>query len=165
MNWIKYSLGFVICLGLRLLPFRPPNMEPILAAAMPFSKQYGRMSGFMFGFLSIGLYDLITGKLGWWTLLTAAAYGLVGLGAALFLKNRQNIPLNYLLYSIVGTLAYDALTGLTMGPLMFDQPFMQALTGQVPFTLMHLLTNAILALPSPVPLGGQEQTARDQTKN
>lgn len=51
-----------------------------------------------------------------------------------------------LAYSIIGTIAYDALTSLTIGPLMFGQPFMNALVGQIPFTLMHLVGNAVLAV-------------------
>jgi hypothetical protein len=49
-------------------------------------------------------------------------------------------------YSIIGTLVYDALTGLTIGPLMFKMPFMVALVGQIPFTLWHLAGNMVMAL-------------------
>jgi hypothetical protein len=144
-SWLKYCIGLGVCLGLRLIPGRPPNVEPILAAAMPFAKRYGYAPGFAFGFLSIAFFDLITGQLGEWTFVTAAAYGLVGFGAAAFLKKRPSSAWNYFLYSIVGTLAYDALTGLTIGPLFFRQPFYAALLGQIPFTLLHLLGSCALA--------------------
>jgi len=36
-------------------------------------------------------------------------------------------------------------TGLTLGPLFFNQPFAIALAGQVPFTALHLLGNVGLA--------------------
>lgn len=41
---------------------------------------------------------------------------------------------------------YDILTGLTVGPLFFQQPFLQALMGQIPFTVLHLSGNVTLAL-------------------
>lgn len=121
-------------------------MEPLLAAGMPFAKQYGYLSGFLFGFLSIVIFDVATHKVGLWTLITAVAYGVVGIGATAFLKKRPSTALNYAMYAGIGTIVYDALTGLTVGPLMFGQPFMDALTGQIPFTLMHLAGNGILAV-------------------
>ncbi len=145
-NWLKYSLGIVACFLLRLIPFRPPNLEPLMATAMPFSKQYGYVAGFSFGFLSIALFDAVVGKLDLWTLIMAFAYGIVGLGAAAYLSPRRNSAWHYLIYSVIGTVLYDALTGLTVGPLMFGQPFMDALVGQVPFTIMHLAGNAVLAV-------------------
>ena len=45
---------------------------------------------------------------------------------------------NFLIYGIAGVIAYDAVTGLSLGPLFFNQPFMEALIGQIPFTLLHL---------------------------
>ena len=77
-NWLKYFIGFISCLLIRLIPFRPPNIEPILATQMPFSKAYGGVAGFLFAFLSMILYDIITGKVGMWTLVTAFVYGILG---------------------------------------------------------------------------------------
>ena len=145
-NWIKYFIGLASCLALRLVPFRPPNVEPILAAGMPFAKQYGYLSGFLFGAASIVAYDAVTRTVGPWTAVTAISYGLVGLGAAWFLKSRRPGALNFLAYAVAGTIAYDALTGLTVGPLFFHQPFVDALLGQIPFTLLHLAGNTALAV-------------------
>ena len=150
-NWVKYAIGFAVCFAVRLIPFRPPNVEPVMTANMPFSKRFGYIGGFAFGFLSIALFDVFTRKTGVWTLVTAIAYGLVGIGAAWFFKNRKSSVRNYATYSVIGTLAYDAATGLTIGPIFYAQPFMQALTGQIPFTLMHLAGNlAFSAILSPL---------------
>lgn len=135
---LKVVAGWVAVFLIRLVPFRPPNVEPMLAALMPFTKAYGVFTSFLFGFLGIGLYDLASGKVGQWTLITGAAYGAVGVCAHYFFRRRAASVRNFLGFGILGTLAYDAVTGLSVGPLFFGQPFMEALTGQVPFTLLHL---------------------------
>lgn len=144
--WFKFIIGLVTCLLIRLIPFRPPNIEPILATQMPFAKAYRAYVGFSFAFLSIIIFDLTTGTLGYWSLLTAGTYGVLGLWASFYFKNRQSSALNYAKFAIIGTLFFDAVTGLSIGPLFFDQPFMEALTGQIPFTLWHLLGNVSFAL-------------------
>lgn len=145
-NWFKFILGIVACSLIRLIPFRPPNIEPILATQMPFSRAYGGIAGFSFAFLNIVLYDLITQKLGLWTLLTAVTYGLLGFGAVYFFKKYKDNKWNYVYFAIIGTLFFDIVTGLSFGPLFFNQPFMEALIGQIPFTLWHLLGNISFAL-------------------
>lgn len=145
-NWPKFILGWITCFIIRLAPFRPPNVEPILATTMPFSKKYGPEAGFLFGFLSIVLFDLITLKIGIWTLVTAVLYGLLGLASYFYFQKRKSSPVNYLKFGIFGTIAYDALTGLTIGPLVFKMPFWVALTGQIPFTLYHLAGNILFSL-------------------
>ena len=37
-NWVKFIIGWAAVFLARLLPFRPPNVEPVLATLMPFSK-------------------------------------------------------------------------------------------------------------------------------
>lgn len=145
-NYFKYILGIIICLLIRLIPFRAPNVEPIMAASMPFSKNYGKLFGFGFGFLSILLYDMITGTMGMWTLFTATSYGLLGLLSAIYFKNKENTPLNYAKFAIFGTILYDIVTGLSVGPLYFHQSLTVAIIGQIPFTLMHLVGNVSFAL-------------------
>ncbi len=144
-NWFKYILGFVGVLLIRLIPFRAPNIEPILAAQMPFARKYGSLASFSFGFLSIIVYDLLTSGVGSWTMVTAFAYGFLGLGASYFFKNRSGWK-NYAIYAVIGTILYDAVTGLTVGPIFFDQPFIAALIGQIPFTALHLLGNVSFAI-------------------
>ena len=143
---MKFIIGWVVVFAVRLVPFRPPNVEPVMATLMPFSKRYGYVGGFMFAFLSIALFDIAVSQVGMWTLITGVAYGLLGVGAYVFFRNRAASAGNFLAYGIVGTILYDVVTGLSVGPLFFDQPFMEALVGQVPFTIAHLAGTVFLSL-------------------
>lgn len=145
-NWFKFILGFIVCLLIRFIPFRPPNIEPIMAAAMPFSRAYGKVAGFSFAFGSMVLFDLIVGKVGIWTFITSIVYGLVGLGAAYYFKNKKNTAWNYAKFAVISTIFFDAVTGFTIGPIFFGQPFLAAVLGQIPFTALHLLGNVSFAL-------------------
>lgn len=142
----KFSLLLLGCLLFRLLPLRVPNVEPILASAMPLSKAFGALAGFFFGALSILLYDFVTGTLGVHTFFTASAYGLVGLGAGWYFQGREASVSNFISFAIAGTLFFDAATGLLIGPLFYGQPFAAALLGQIPFTALHLLGNIVFAV-------------------
>ena len=144
-NWIKYIISFVSVMTVRLMPFRAPNVEPIMAVIMPFGKVYGGFMSFVFGFLSIVLYDSVTSGLGIWTLITALAYGLIGLGTQVYFKKRSGWK-NYAAYAAIATIFYDAITGLTIGPLFFHQSFIVSLVGQIPFTALHLLGNVSFAI-------------------
>ena len=112
---------------------------------MPFSKRYGWLGGFIFGLSSIVIFDIVTGKVGMWTIITGVAYGLVAVGASFFFHNREANRKSYVQYAIIGTIAYDAITGLTIGPLFFEQTLMSAFIGQIPFTLWHLGGNIVFA--------------------
>ncbi|KKP62095.1 MAG: hypothetical protein UR64_C0013G0020 [Candidatus Nomurabacteria bacterium GW2011_GWE1_35_16] len=116
-----------------------------MATIMPFGKVYGGLYAFTFGFFSIVLFDAVTSGLGIWTLVTALAYGSLGLGASYFFKNRSGWK-NYAVYAVMATILYDAITGLTIGPLFFHQSFLVSLVGQIPFTALHLLGNVSFAI-------------------
>jgi len=141
----KYITAFLTVFLFRLIPFRAPNLEPIMATIMPLGKSYGKIIAFGFGFLSIVLFDVITSGVGIWTLATALAYGIIGLGATYYFKNRSGWK-NYAFYAVIATIFYDAITGLTIGPLFFNQSFMVSLVGQIPFTVLHLLGNVSFAI-------------------
>lgn len=145
-NYFKFFLGLVLCLLVRLIPFRAPNIEPILATTMPFSRAYGAFTGFSFAVLSILLYDLATGTLGIQTFFTAGAYGILGLWSASYFKKNKANAKSFVRFAIFGTLFYDALTGLTIGPIFFHQSFFGSLVGQIPFTALHLIGNVAFAL-------------------
>ena len=68
---LKFVIGWAAVFLFRLIPFRPPNFEPMLAVVMPFSKRYGIVGSFLFGFLGIVLFDAITSGWGSWTAVTA----------------------------------------------------------------------------------------------
>ena len=144
-KWIKYIITFVSVIAFRLIPFRAPNVEPIMATIMPLGKTYSKFMIFIFGFFGIVIFDSLTSGLGIWTLVTALAYGFLGLGASYYFKNRSGWK-SYASYAIVATLVYDALTGLTIGPLFFHQSFFVSLVGQIPFTFLHLLGNVSFAI-------------------
>jgi uncharacterized membrane protein len=142
----KYVIGLILVVGIRMIP-HVPNVEPITATLMPYAKKWGMWSGASFGVLAVLLYDLITNSLGPWSFFTAGAYGLLGIAAGLyFARVKGGSVLSYLGFAIIGTLFFDAITGLTVGPLFFHQSFMDALSGQVPFTLSHLMGNIVLSL-------------------
>lgn len=144
-NLFKYTTAFIFIITYRLMPFRAPNIEPIMTVIMPMGKTYGGIMSFLFGFLSIFLFDLVTSGIGVWTLVTALSYGFIGLGAQYYFKNRSGM-MSYASYAIIATILYDAVTGLTIGPLFFHQSFMVSLVGQIPFTLLHLLGNVSFAI-------------------
>lgn len=142
---LKYIISFISVLAFRFIPFRAPNLEPIMATIMPVSKAGGYLEAFSFGFLSIFVFDIFTSGIGLWTVMTAFSYGLVGIFAKYYFKNRSGWK-NYAKYAFMSTLIYDALTGLSLGPLFFGQSFMVALIGQIPFTLIHLIGNVSFAI-------------------
>jgi len=149
---LKFFLALVLCLLVRLIPFRAPNVEPILATTMPMSRAYGALVGFSFALLSILLYDILTHTLGVQTFFTAGAYGILGLWSASYFSAKggsasggNNNKWGYVRFAIIGTLFFDAVTGLLIGPLFFHQSFLSTLIGQIPFTALHLLGNTIFA--------------------
>ncbi|HLP86452.1 MAG TPA: hypothetical protein VK153_01080 [Candidatus Paceibacterota bacterium] len=144
-NWLKYSITFFTVLLLRLLPFRAPNVEPVMASIMPLGKVYGGFMAFLFGVLSIVAYDSVTSGFGVWTVITALVYGLIGFWTQSYFKNKSGWK-SYASYAIIATITYDALTGLTLGPIFFGQSFMVSLVGQIPFTVLHLIGNISFAI-------------------
>ena len=143
---LKIIISWSAIFLFRLLPFRPPNFEPMMAALMPFSKRLSAPVSFLFGFLGIIFYDAVTSGWGEWTWVTAFAYGFVGIGSHFFFKNHDASIRNFVGFGIVGTLFYDAITGLTIGPVFHGQSFAAALVGQIPFTLMHLFGTVVFAV-------------------
>ncbi len=113
---------------------------------MPFSKKYKWFGALIFSSTSIIIFDLVTHTVGLWTLITASTYGAIGIASAFYFAKRESSAINYLKFSIVGTLVFDALTGLSVGPLFFGQSFFSTFYGQIPFTLYHLAGNITLSL-------------------
>ena len=141
---LKFAIGWAAVFLFRLIPFRPPNFEPMLAVAMPFSKRYGLLGSFSFGFFGIVLYDAVTSGWGVWTAVTALCYGSLGVGSYYFFKNRESSVKNFLLFGVPGTILYDAVT-MMIGPIFSNQSFAIAFVGQIPFTLMHILGTVVFA--------------------
>ncbi len=144
---LKYGTGFVGTLVFRLLSpfFGLWNISPLMATELAGAKAYGPWLGGLYGALSIALVDLIMGKIGTWTIITSLTYGAVGVFGAYFLKNKNASARNFIVASIIGTLFFDFITGILMGPLMWDMTWNAAFFGQIPFTLRHLLGNVFFA--------------------
>lgn len=145
--WIKFVVAFIACLVIRLVPvpFRAPNVEPIMATMMPFARSLGAGAGFFFAFFSMIALDVVMVSVGQWTLVTAVTYGLIGAFAPVFFKHISGVR-GYVAYAVLGTLVFDCITGVFMGPLLFGQSFTTAFVGQIPFTAMHLAGNITFAL-------------------
>jgi len=143
----KYAVGFAGTLVFRLIsPFLGMwNVSPLMATEVAGSKAYGPWVGGLYGALSIILLDIVVGRAGTWTIVTGITYGAVGVWAAYFMKKRSATSINFVMASITGTLFFDLITGVLMGPLFYGQPWMSAIVGQIPFTLRHLVGNIAFA--------------------
>ena len=149
-GWVKILLVWSVNLALWFLPFRPPNVEPLLASVIPVGKNYGFFAGLLFCFFSILFHDAITASVGVWTWIVGVIYALLGAGTVLLARFKNRYVANAI-YALVATLIFDAITGLAIGPIFFGQPFREALIGQIPFTINHVIGNVILAVAlSPV---------------
>ena len=144
-SYLKFSLALILCLLARLIPVRVPNIEPIFATMMGVGRAYGAVAGFSFAVLSILSYDVITGTLGTQTLFTVIVYGVLGVWSAYYFNKNKENKWSYVRFAIIGTLFFDAFTGLTVGPIFFHQSFLGSLVGQVPFTALHLAGNVLFA--------------------
>jgi hypothetical protein len=138
----KYVSGLVIVLFLRFIP-HPPNVEPIMGTMMPFSKRW-LFGGMVFTFLAMFLFDIFTGTLGVWSLFTISTYVLLAFLAGFYFKKRAGVK-HYVIFAVLGTLFYDFVTGVLGSVVFWGMKFSAAFTGQIPFTLMHLAGNVVLA--------------------
>lgn len=112
---------------------------------MPMATSFGMLTNLIWIVSGMVIYDAVTSGVGAWTWETAFAYGLVSIAASLYFKKFKANRTRYVGFALVATLFYDALTGVTFGPLFHHQSFMIALSGQIPFTLAHLASNFLLA--------------------
>lgn len=142
---LKYIVAISACFLVRLIPFRPANFEPLMGTMMPFSKRFGALAGAVLTFSSIVLYDLVT-VYGSHTWTTASVYALVSIWAAYFFKNRSASRGNFVIFAILGTLVFDALTGPIVPSLIGHGQFWALTVAQVPFTVSHLAGNIIFAI-------------------
>ncbi len=142
---LQIAVAVFFCTVWRLVPFRPPNVQPVLATSMPFGKREGALSAALFSALTMIMFDVLTSGITQWTVVTALSFALVSAGSAYFLRWVKGIP-GYVLYAIIGTLVYDALTGVVAGAVLFGMGWRDGFIGQIPFTINHLIGNVILAV-------------------
>jgi hypothetical protein len=146
-NFLKLTLSLLIANGIRLLRIIPNN-DPIMSMALPFSRRSSVLTSFAFPFVTMVSFDIVTGYVGAWTLVTGITYGLIGISFHYFLKDKSEVGIKtYLGCGILGVLVFDFITGVLATPLMFPpMTFETALIGQIPFTIMHLLTTSVFIL-------------------
>jgi hypothetical protein len=139
----KFVIGILLSNIIRLFRFIPNN-DPIMAIMLPYAKSDKKYKAVLFPFITMISFDLITGMLGVWTLVTALTYaGLGFLFTQYFFKEKKISIFKYLKGGIIGVLIFDFITGPIMSSFMFQMSFIEAFLGQIPFTLMHLLTVGI----------------------
>lgn len=141
---LKIFTIFIGCLLFRLLPLRAPNVEPIMASIMPLGRKYGAFIGFLFGFLSIFLYDSLT-HFGSWTWTVGITYGLVGAISSIYFNKVKSSSFNFAVFAFFVTIVFDFVTGVLFAP-MFGQTIWSAFVLQIPFTALHLAGNIGFAL-------------------
>lgn len=142
---VRFLVSFGVVMALRLIPGKMPNLEGVMATTMPVSRRYGGLAGFIYASLSIVIFDIITARVGIWTLVTALSYGAIGAWAAYAFAKKRPTTKDFVKFSIFATLAYDAVTGVLMGPILFGVSFTTAFIGQIPFTAYHLFGNILLS--------------------
>jgi len=145
-KYFKPILAFILVMFYRLLPVRPPNVEPILASVMPISKKFGMISGVVFSVLSIVLYDILTAGIGGYTWTAALTYALLSVGASVYFLNRKSTVKNFVVFSSLSIVFYDIMTGIVLGPLVTGGNVYMAFIGQIPFTALHLMGGAVFAI-------------------
>ena len=143
---VKIIASIFIANIIRLMKFIPNN-DPIMAMMLPFSKQEKWYIALAFPIITMVSFDIITGLVGMWTLLTSITYGVLGCIFYTYYKKRarhkKKVGIKIYFFSgILGVLIFDFITGVIGMPLLFGYTFESALVGQIPFTLMHLATVA-----------------------
>ncbi len=143
MKSLKIILSLLVCLGLRFVPFRPPNVEPVLAFTLPIAGISSVWTTGFFAAINILLFDILSGSVGSWTAVAAISYGLVGVTAGLYSRTKRTL-VSQLGFTVLATLAYDFVTGVVASSLLFDLSFAESFRGQIPFTMNHLIGNIVL---------------------
>lgn len=150
MGFFVFGLGLAASTVLRFANLFPNN-DPIMAVAMPYAKRKRVWMAMAFPVLAMVLFDCLSAKVGVWTIVTAATYGLLGLGFSILYsrqatRRRRVTALTYLISGVGGVLVFDFITGPVMSSVLFRMSFQQAFVGQIPFTLWHLASVSAYAL-------------------
>ncbi len=149
-RFLKVALLWLACIAVRALPWRIPNVEPVMAAMLPVSAVSGVVLSAVFPAVAMVAFDVMGGAVGIWTPVTALSYAAIGLLASRLFAGKTIRPLSAGFFALYSTLLYDAVTA-ALGPLAFGQGWIETYVGQVPFTINHVLGNIVLcALFSPL---------------
>jgi len=135
----KYIAGAVVANLYRLLRVFP-NSDPIMGFVIPAAKNEKWWKAPLFAFATMFVFDFFTSGIGVWTWITAGTYSVVALGAKYFLNHRKSSIASFLSAGAIGVIVFDAITGPIMSTFIFNQPIIITTLGQVPFTVMHLVS-------------------------
>jgi hypothetical protein len=133
----------------------PPNVKPVAFLCLTAGIIGGPVTGFVVGAMTMLISDIYFGA-GYWTLISSASMGLIGLLAGLLWSKRTNIGrIELIVGGLLLTAVYDVVTSLVLGPLLFGYgwwiailglyaPFLAGYAVVYPFGIVHELTTAVL---------------------
>lgn len=128
----------------------PPNFEMLMPFVLSVAFAYGPMGGFVGGLAIRALYDVNLLWVGPWTVYTSIAYGVVGFLAGLyglFMPKPFRKSVELVVIAITLTVVYDVITMVAFAASFGLLGYMQYVAlAQVPFTLMHLLSNCLFSV-------------------
>lgn len=137
MQAVGFILKWIFATLLRLVKIFPNN-DPLIGLAMSSSKKNPLFS-VAFVLIAMVSFDIITQRLGIWTLVTAISYAIVILLISKWFGLVKNVKVkHYFVGSVAGILLFDLITGPGMSTFIFRQSFFITVLGQIPFTLYHL---------------------------
>jgi hypothetical protein len=117
-----------------------PNNDPVMGFMLPQTRKSAWKAA-LFAFTTMVIFDIITMKVGVWTLVTALTYAALAVGFSLFFKKIKTTKItHYLSASVIGILLFDLITGPIMSSVMFSQSLLITTLGQIPFTFYHLIS-------------------------
>jgi len=129
---ISWQFGLLTVLSMLLFPFFKGKYA-FLAGAIAYSSVDAVPA--LFG---------ATGTVGLWTLTGALTWGVVGF---IFAQQKPDgSPFTFAKLGLGGMLIFDAITGVVLSPLLWGMPWQDALVGQIPFTIKHLLGIGAISL-------------------
>jgi hypothetical protein len=126
----------------------PGNLNLIFGIQLLLAQFFGPIALGLWSAVNILANDLLANNLGAWSLVTSFSYFLVSFLTKIFISthkfkligHKNYSFINYLIFTVFVTLIYDLITAST-GPLLFQQAWSNMLVGQIPFTLVHIISN------------------------
>jgi hypothetical protein len=139
---IILATTWMIAFSIRLICIPACGIDPFPALFFVNRQQFtlGRMALFML--TQFLLFDYLMGAVGIWTLLVPLTYIAIEWS---FSKSISTLPRTLSLgmyYTILCVLSCD-IVGLTIGPFFFGQPILDAVLGQIPFTIDHIARSCL----------------------
>ena len=146
MALLRYLISIIFCNIYRILRIFPNN-DPIMGFMLPYARKDKWWQALIFPLIAIISFDILTNKVGVWTIGTAVTYGVLGLFFQNIFRKIKTMSLKkYAASSIFGVLFFDFVTGPIMSSWLFGISFFQAFMGQIPFTMMHLASATAFTL-------------------